>query len=371
VNMRTKILLAGMLFALAAPARAPAGELGSGQLSLNGFGSWAAGYTNRNAYQTGSVPGRWDNAEFALDVSAQPDERLSIAAQVFFKSSGEDGDLTGRIDWAFASWRFSDAVTLRVGKVKQPFGIYGEIYDVGTLRPFQSLPAGIYGPSDFLGESYLGAGLTGSFFASGGWGLGYDLYLGELMVNETEVPKLAAHPELFQPGAAIAAEEESHGRQTGARLTLHTPVDGLSFRVTGAGRPNGPSVAGVSAEYLTDVWSIRAEVFHQRDPADAVQAWAGYLEAARHFGRHWQLATRLDLSRTSILGQEIDSPLLRHRDLALGLNYWFTPQLVFRAAAHAVDGNRFAYAGDVVAATLAGTLARQTALYEIGAQFAF
>ena len=32
---------------------------------------------------------------------------------------------------------------------------------------------------------------------------------------------------------------------------------------------------------------------------------------------------------------------------------------------------RFAYAGDVVAATLAGTVARQTTLYEVGAQFAF
>ena len=369
--MRTTILLAATLSALLAPAPAPAADLGSGQLALNGFGSWAAGYTNRNAYQTGSVPGRGDNAEFALDVAAQPHERLAIAAQVFFRNGGEAGEMTGRVDWAFASWRFSDAVTLRVGKVKQPFGIYGEIYDVGTLRPFQSLPAGIYGPADFVGESYLGAGLTGAFFSSGGWGLGYDLYLGELVVNEAELPKFVAHPGLFQPGDAIEIEEESHGRQAGARLTLYTPADGLSFRLTAAGRPNGPSVAGVSAEYLTDVWSIRAEVFHQRDPAEEVQAWAGYLEAARRFGRHWQLATRLDLSRTSIIGQESDSALLRHRDLAIGVNYWFTPQLVFRAAAHAVDGNRFAYAGDVVAATLAGTVARQTTLYEVGAQFAF
>jgi hypothetical protein len=369
--MRTTLFLAAMLAALSGPAPARAYELGSGRLSLNGFGSWAAGYTNRNAYQTGTVPGQWNNADFAFDVAAQPDERLSVAAQVFFRSGGEAGETSGRIDWAFASWRFSDAVTLRVGKVKQPFGIYGEIYDVGTLRPFLTLPAGLYGPADFVGESYLGAGLTGNFFSSSGWGLGYDVYLGELVVNEAELPKFVAHPELFQPGAAIDIEEESHGRQAGARLTLHTPVDGLSFRLTGAGRPNGPTVAGVSAEYLTDVWSIRSEVFHQHDPAEEVQAWAGYLEVARHFGRHWQLATRLDLSRTLIIGQKSDSSLLRHRDLALGLNYWFTPQLVFRVAAHAVDGNRFAYAGDVVAATLARTLASHTALYEIGAQFAF
>jgi hypothetical protein len=368
--MRTTLLLSAALAALAAaPARAA--ELGSGQLSLNGFGSWAAGYTNRNAYQTGSVPGRWDSADFALDVTAQPDERLAIAAQVFFQGGAQGGDLSGRVDWAFASWRFSDAVTLRVGKVKQPFGIYGEIYDVGTLRPFQSLPAGIYGPADFVGESYLGAGLTGSFFSTGGWGLGYDLYAGELVVNEAEVPKLLAHPELFHAGDEIEIAEESHGRQVGARLTLHTPLDGLSFRLTAAGRPNGPNVAGVSAEYLTDAWSIRSEVFHQRDPAEQVHAWAGYLEVARRLGNHWQLATRLDVSRAFLIGFESDSALLRHQDLAIGVNYWFTQQLVLRAAAHAVDGNRFAYADDVVAATLAGTLARHTALYEVGAQFSF
>jgi len=370
VNMRTTIAAALAALALTAAAPAMPAELGSSKLSLNGFGSWGAGYTNRNAYQTGSVPGRWDSADFALDVTAQPDERLTVAAQVFFQGGGDGGDM-GRIDWAFASWRFSDAVTLRVGKVKQPFGIYGEIYDVGTLRPFQSLPAGLYGPADFLGESYLGAGLTGSFFSAGGWGLGYDLYAGELVVNEAELPNLVAHPERFHPGDAIEVEEESHGRQVGARLTLHMPVDGLSFRLTAAGRPNGPNVAGVSTEYLTDVWSIRAEVFHQRDPAEEVHSWAGYLEAARRFGPHWQLATRLDLSRTYLIGQESDSALLRHRDLAIGVNYWFTPQLVLRAAAHAVDGNRFAYADDVVAATLAGTLARHTALYEVGAQFSF
>jgi len=172
VNMRTTIAAALAALAVAAPASAV--EVGAGQLSLNGFGSWGAGYTNRNAYQTGSMPGRWDNVAFALDVTAQPDERLTVAAQVFFQG-GEAGDMMGRIDWAFASWRFSDAVTLRVGKVKQPFGIYGEIYDVGTLRPFQSLPAGLYGPADFVGESYLGAGLTGSFFSADGWGLGYDV----------------------------------------------------------------------------------------------------------------------------------------------------------------------------------------------------
>ena len=57
--------------------------------------------------------------------------------------------------------------------------------------------------------------------------------------------------------------------------------------------------------------------------------------------------------------------------LAMGVNYWFTTQLVLRAVAHAVDGNRFAYGDDVVAATLAGTVPRQTALYEVGAHFSF
>ncbi|GEJ59546.1 hypothetical protein [Anaeromyxobacter diazotrophicus] len=365
--MRTRLLLAlaAASLLLAAPSRAPA--LGAEQVSVNGFGAWTAGYTDRNPYQTGAVGGRWDDASFALAVAAQPGERLSVAAQLFFTS--REGTQAAALDWAFATWRFSDALSLRVGRVKEPFGIYGEILDVGILRPFQSLPSAVYGPGDFMGESYLGAGLTGSALLGGGWALGYDLFLGELLVRESLVPLVATGREQPPPGAPIV-EDESHGRQLGGRLVLSTPLEGLSLRATGAGDGKGIVVGGPSVEYLTDAWSVRAEGFYQQDPREGVRAWAGYVEVARRLGPHWQLAARLDGSRTWVTGYAGDSPALRHRDLAAGVNYWFSPDLVVRAALHDVDGNRFA-APEAPADVAAGLASRHTRLLEAGAQFAF
>jgi hypothetical protein len=33
---------------------------------------------------------------------------------------------------------------------------------------------------------------------------------------------------------------------------------------------------------------------------------------------------------------------MRHRELAVGANYWVNPDVVFKASFHAIDGNRFA-----------------------------
>jgi hypothetical protein len=48
-------------------------------------------------------------------------------------------------DYGFAEWRFSDALRLHAGRMKHPFGIYSEIFDVGTLRPFYTLSQSVYG----------------------------------------------------------------------------------------------------------------------------------------------------------------------------------------------------------------------------------
>lgn len=62
-----------------------------------------------------------------------------------------------------------------IGKVNQPFGISTEVFDVGTLRPFQVLPQAFYGPVGLTSESYEGVGLTGSFPLLNSWHLSYDV----------------------------------------------------------------------------------------------------------------------------------------------------------------------------------------------------
>ena len=81
-----------------------------------------------------------------------------VAGQIFVNAEGEFS-----LDWGFAEYRIHDLLRLRAGKMKNPFGIFMEVKDVGTLRPFFSLPYSIYGAGNMASEAYLGAGLTGSY----------------------------------------------------------------------------------------------------------------------------------------------------------------------------------------------------------------
>lgn len=359
------------LAALLAAAPAGAATLADGLFTVSGYGGWAFGKTTANDYLHGSPAGRWDNATFALDVIAQPEDRLQVAAQIFFASGAQAARPDAvELDWAFATWRFSDAFGLRFGKVRQPFGIYGEIYDVGTLRPFLSLPQGLYGPAGFMGESYQGLGATGELPLARGWSVGYDVYLGEMVTPESLVAEEVANPTLLVARAGADEVREPHELHAGGRLALHTPVEGLAILVTAAAGNDGHRAGGVSLDYATDRWLLRSEGFYMQDGA-AVFAWAGYVEGSRRLGK-LELALRADASFTHPRGYRGDSSVMRHRDLAAGASYWLSSQLVLRAAVHAVDGNRFAYPTERFdAAVLAGTLDPRTLLVEAGAQFAF
>ena len=84
---------------------------------------------------------------------------------MYFESDDSDANTNQdvELDYAFAEWFVSDALKIRMGRVKHPFGLYGEIFDVGTLRPFYLLPQSIYGPNGFTAKAYNGVGLTGNY----------------------------------------------------------------------------------------------------------------------------------------------------------------------------------------------------------------
>ena len=75
------VTLAALLF-LAIPARQVAAQDAFNDVQIHGFGGWAYGETDGNAYLVGTEEGRYDNADFALNVTAEPMENLSIVAQI-------------------------------------------------------------------------------------------------------------------------------------------------------------------------------------------------------------------------------------------------------------------------------------------------
>lgn len=362
-------LLAAVL--AAAPARA---QETVPRVYVHGFGSWAYGNTNANLYLAGAPEGNYGDSAFSLNVSANVTDRLRVVSQLFMEETSEATD--AKLDYAFAEWKFSDALKLRVGEVKLPFGLSTEVFDVGTLRPFLQLPQAIYGPIGFVGESYKGVGLTGVRDLGGGWELRYDAYGGGVDIEEFVVPEDFLRD---QPVSNEGAEEVEVTKNVGGgRLILQTPVGGLSFGVSGyAGDEVGSDVRwvmGGHAEYLAGPWSIRSEYAHET-VRERLIGNGFYLEAARRFGSHWQAAAQYDRLATELtdVAAPVAPSLLEHEEVALGLNYWFNPAFVLKLSYHRVDGNRLAApeADELAAVVASGRLQKRTNLFQFGAQFSF
>jgi hypothetical protein len=370
--MRTQATLVALAAALLAP-RAAAVDVADGKLTVSGFGQWGYGRTaNENAYLVGEQDGGYDNAEFALALTARPQDDVVVAGQVFLAADGEVS-----LDWAFAEYRLDDLLRIRAGKVKNPLGLFMEVKDVGTLRPFFTLPQSIYGPSNFAAEAYLGVGLTGEWEGARGWGLEYDLYAGALEIPSFEpADAVLSGPPPYDFAAQAAGEDGTEAARdvVGGRVSLRTPFEGLTASVSAftgemveaAGRERIVCF-GVSGEYAIDRFQIRGEFFRATE-GGAETHLGGYAEVAWNFLPKLQVALRFDESHQHEDGLPADSRFLGHHETALGLSYWPSPNLVFKTSYHRVEGNRYA-----VPALSApdGATDRTTDLFVAGAQFSF
>jgi phosphate-selective porin O/P len=339
---------------------------------LHGFGSWAYGRTDANAYLSGLPDGNYRNISFLLHVSASVSDRLRIASQLDVQEN-EDGSEV-EMDSVFAEWTFSDRIKLRAGKVNQPFGISTEVFDVGTLRPFLALPQAFYGPIGLNSEAYEGIGFTGSVPLSHSWDLSYDVYGGGTVFEEFVAP------EAFLEGEPLVVEErETTHNVIGGRIVVETPLAGLRFGAsaltgTNVGSNARRSTTAAEVEYLTDTWSARTEYGHQT-VGDEERTDGFYVEVAYRIDPRWQVAGQYG-RLTSNLPEVVVTTgrsLLTHEELALGVNYWFHPAFVCKLAYHHVDGNRFAAPdlGDLADLVASGRLQTRTNLVAFGFQFSF
>jgi hypothetical protein len=226
-----------------------------------------------------------------------------------------------------------------------------------------------------VAEGYVGAGISGFYRINPSWSLDYDLYGGEL-----NLASYHSFDQILRPGSLPGELEVNETRDMiGGRLTVHAPVEGLAGRLsafTGSEtEPSGEKVRhsalALSAEYLGEALSLRAE-YALLVEVPEITTNAGYVEAAWMFKSGVQVASRVEGSWSKLDGFSGSSPLLRHREAAVGVNYWFSPDLVVKASYHLVDGNRFAYRPWPDPANPPSPLPgldQTTHLFVIGAQF--
>jgi hypothetical protein len=374
---------AGRLYALrslapwllvASLAASPAGAQ-TERLDVHGFGGWVFGKTNTNEYASATPDGSYGPISFALNVTAVVSPKLLVIAQPEWR---QDEELELELDYAFAEWAFSDALRFRAGRVKHPFGIYTEIFDVGTVRPFQGLPQAMYGPVGFIAEGYNGVGIRGRR-AMGRWNLSYDAYFGGLEVPSDEGP---IH--LLRGVGPEEGEEEEERRirdVVGGRAVVALPVDGLSLGASGYTGRHGEgddtirhSAFGVQAEFTSERWWLRTEAVRHFERGVS-SSTAVYGEAAYFLTSRWQLAARYGRNDTDLdEGDASLAPsLLEHEEWAAGVNLWLAPEFVLKGSFQLIHGNRLAgpSGDDLPAVVEAGALRRTTRLVQAGAQFSF
>ncbi|TMA26800.1 MAG: hypothetical protein E6J78_12535 [Deltaproteobacteria bacterium] len=367
---RVTALLLVLMAASAPPAAAV--ELQDGKLSINGYGSWGYGATNLNDYLVAGHGGDFDSGDFALALTSRLSDRAVAAAQLHFFP-----ERTGlSLDWAFGEWRFSDLLRVRAGVLKHPFGIFGEVINVGTLRPFFLIPSSVYGATEISGSGVNGLAFSGVIHPGKGWELSYDLYGGSLKLHVEEVISkvLQQVQGTLQPGGTLEIGVEETKYVLGGRLIASTPLEGFEVRLSAYGTPireeNGPRVVvGPSLQYTGEAFSARLEYFFFHETYQ--RAHAAYAEAAYFLTEKFQVGARAEIYHTTPFQAPIDSSLFEHRELAATFNYWFDPGLVVKLSFHAIDGNRFAFPVPLDDALLAGSLKRTTFASIAGVQFSF
>ena len=345
-------------------AAAPLGAQGmSDVLRLHGFANWGAGHSDGGVYEYASKRTSVDAGSFALVFNAAPAAKVNVVGQLGFNGLGHD-ETEAKLDILFAQYSVSDALKLNVGRVKQPFGLFTELFDVGTARNMLALPHGIYDLSGMMGEVYNGVGLTGGVYSGDArWGLRYDAYVGDVTIQTTR-------PWEQDPNERTRVFHEV----VGTHAVLETPIRGLSFGLSGytghlfdttdvgSGERHGVSAAQV--EWMRDRWTVRAELASQTE--GGLREDAGYVEGTYYLTTRWQVVTRFDRSRA--FGDDAigaSNALLHHSDVAGGLNFWVSPGFVLRADVHSVNGNRF------IAPLGVSRLGERTHIVQVGSQFSF
>jgi len=355
-------------------------------VQIHGFGGWAAGRTD-NDNQYGLIASKQTpmaNYYFTLNLSAQLERNVSIFVQPSWQT-----DLSGDqvvLDYAFAQWTLAKQFGLRVGKIKNPLGSYAEILNVGTLRPFYLIPQSTYFSTS---QSYSGVGLTG-IIGLGSLELSYDLFGGRqsYFPISFEMP-VAVDPVTSRP-IYLTVPVTPEGRNLVAgRLLLQTPISG--FKIGGiiatldlyyqiADMPimridNKRSVGYTGqAEYVTDRIHLRAEYGEMDDPNLSIIR--GFGEAAFKITPHWQVAADYDWAEfkwgaITMVAVPKDPDLSKHHTAGLALNYWISPDLVFKLNRYWVKGNVFCKPESAAQSLALGTLKHTTDVWIFGMQFAF
>ena len=118
------------------------------RLQIHGFASQGVVHTSDNHWFGDSTNTSFDLTELGLNGSFQLNPKVLFSAQVLSRRAGEMYDGEPSLDYALGDFTFVSApdrrLGVRVGRIKNPLGLYNETRDVPFTRPTIFLPQVVY-----------------------------------------------------------------------------------------------------------------------------------------------------------------------------------------------------------------------------------
>ncbi len=251
MNKIIKTLLVGISVLVSMPSQA---IILSDSAEIHGFVSQGYIYSPDNPYAgTDSKTGSYNFREIALNGFWEVNDRFRVAGQVLSLRMDEADDGEPRIDFLLADYLAvsnEDATFgIRLGRIKNPLGIYNSTRDIPSARPGMNVPSSIYFSS--FRDSILatdGLNLYGSFASDVGV-LAWEGYAGSREMKDEAMeyylygqPNEGDFEEVALKGLKLSFVPQSQ----------HDLSFGLSFLQVNTKLENAMSVIDAGTAYMID-----------------------------------------------------------------------------------------------------------------------
>ena len=289
----------------------PASALAAPEHQVHGFAAQGFALSSGNNIIGDSTSGNFQYFEMGVNGTVQTDYRVQFSAQELVRKSGslDDGDL--RLDYGFADLQALTGPVvdggLRIGRVKNPFGLFNETRDVVFTRPGILLPLSVYFDTSGV-RSLLFSSNGGQLYA--GWShdsqytsvvatkaLNYKLtdddkrvfgggtlpLPGDLRLNDFVVGRLMNE---WDSGIVRLALSYVHGELSYSPAPSD-PVPAQSL---------GLDLYVLSARYNAERYSVTGEYELTQSDGSGADSDGFYLQGDYRLLPHWSAMARLDAS---------------------------------------------------------------------------
>lgn len=357
------------LFLLSGSAQSLNWDDGKGQ--LHGFLTQGlVASTGNNFYGDSRRNVSLDFREIGLNGSYHITPGIQLSAQIISRRTGEMDDSPLWLDYAFADISLMQQETsklgIRLGRMKNPYGLYNDTRDVAFTRPGIITPQSIYfDHSRKLSLSGDGIHLYGTLQAPGG-NLDAIFGIAQLPTNDPSGKSVLI-------GSNANGEFDSDRPSVGFRVLYETDnghwrggITYMSMRTKYQAAANDPYASRkidlepiiFSLQYLDEQWTLTGEYTQFRTAITQTQAtvfhgisdgW--YLQGQYRFKPQWELLLRYETATSdkndpdgkNFAAQYPGQPAFSRytHDWIAGLRYDVNSSFMLRAEIHHVKGSNW------------------------------